>query len=349
MDLLGLTRLFREGRVIGPLGPLVARRAMLTRKSLLLWTGDSVLKLRRPRLVDGFDQDRVSTRYGMTARERWLGRQVSPSVYLGDCVLQVVFDDSPEGAHIRLVEGLVEGEPVVAMRALDEERRADLALAERWLEPAHFFPVVSALLRAHLAQDAHRQPPFGSAERPAQRLADLAARIPDALWPDKAAFVADTIARIERAQPTLAHRVMEGRVRELHGEPSLDHVFLDLDGLDGLDDRDGDLGSEGHAAILDPHDGLDGDRTFDVADDLFALTVPLEMIVGRGFADTIVERYASLTTDHTLRKVAVIFRRLAALRLVAQALAEADDLDEPDEAASNRAAAILEHLGAQPD
>ncbi|HRE89178.1 MAG TPA: hypothetical protein PK095_08560, partial [Myxococcota bacterium] len=179
MDPLGLTRLFREGRVVGPLGPLVARRAMLTRKSLLLWTGDSVLKLRRPRLVDGFDQERVSTRYGMTARERWLGRQISPEVYLGDCALQVVYDDSPEGAHLRLVEGLVEGEPVVAMRALPEEHRADLWLAERWVEPGHFFPVVSALIRGHLAQDAHRQPPFGSPARPLERLATLAAQIPD--------------------------------------------------------------------------------------------------------------------------------------------------------------------------
>jgi hypothetical protein len=135
---------------------------------------------------------------------------------------------------------------------------------------------------------------------------------------------------------------MEGRVRELHGEPSLDHVFLDLDGG----------GAEGIAAIVDPHDGLDGDRTFDVADDLFALTIPLELVLGRAFADTVVERYASLTTDHTLRKVGVIFRRLAGLRLVAQALAEAHDLDgaeEPDEAAAARATAVLEHLRSNPD
>lgn len=339
MDLIGLTRLFREGRVIGPLGPLVAKRAMLTRKSLVLWTGDSVLKLRRPRLVDGFDQERVSTRYGMTARERWFGRQVSPEVYLGDCVLQLVFDDSPEGAHIRLVAGLVEGEPVVAMRALPEGHRADLWLAERWIEPPHFFPVVSALIRGHLAQDAHRQPPFGSPDRPSQRLAELVSRVPDALWPDKQAFVADTTSRIDHAQQTLAHRVMEGRVRELHGEPSLDHVFLDLEGD----------GPEGRAAILDPHDGLDGDRTFDVADDLFALTIPLEMIVGRSFADLVVDRYASLATDHTLRKVAIIFRRLAALRLVVQSLNEAEDPDEPDEAAAMRATAVLEHLRSNPD
>lgn len=339
MDLLGLTRLFREGRVIGPLGPLVARRAMLTRKSLLLWTGDSVLKLRRPRLVDGFDQDRVSTRYGMTARERWLGRQVSPEVYLGDCALQIVFDDSPEGAHIRLVEGLVEGEPVVAMRALPETHRADLWLAENEAGPALFFPVVSALIRGHLAQDAHRQPPFGSAARPAQRLAELAALIPDTIWPDKEAFVADTASRIEHAQATLAHRVMEGRVRELHGEPHLDHIFFGRDQVD----------PDGIAAILDPHDGLDGDRTFDVADDVFALTLPLEMIVGRAFADAVVERYASLTTDHTLRKVATPFRRLAGLRLVVQALREASDPEEPDEAASMRARAVLDHLRAHPD
>ncbi|HRE89177.1 MAG TPA: hypothetical protein PK095_08555, partial [Myxococcota bacterium] len=111
-------------------------------------------------------------------------------------------------------------------------------------------------------------------------------------------------------------------VRELHGEPSLDHVFLDLDGG----------GPEGLATILDPHDGLDSDRTHDVAEDLFALAIPLEMIVGRPFADRVVERYASLTTDLTLRKVAVIFRRLAAMRLVAQALTEARDPEGGDAA-----------------
>lgn len=329
---MALTKAFREGRIIGPNGPLVARRAMLTRKSLLLWTGQSVLKLRRPRRVDGYDQGKISTRYGMTARERWLGRQLSPDVYLGDCALQIVFEG--DDAAIRLVEGLVDGEPVVAMRALPDAHRADLWLAEREVVPAHFFPVIDALVRLHTCHDAHRQWPFGAAERPATRLVELAAKVPDAMWPDKAAFVADTLARIERTRATLEHRVMEGRVRELHAELALEHVFLELDG---------------DVAIIDPHDGADTDRTFDVVDDIFRLVFPLEMILGRAFADEVVERYASVTMDLTLRKVATLFRRVAALRLVTDALAEATDPDEPDADALVRAEAVLNHLRAFPE
>lgn len=332
MDLIALTQAFREGQISGPNGPLIGRRALLTRKSLLVWTGDSVLKLRRPRLVDGFDQDRVSTRYGMTARERWLGRQHSPHVYLGDCVLQIVFGE--ETASLRLVEGLVDGEPIVAMRALPDELRADVWLSEYHTDPALFFPVVEALFRVHTAQEAHRQPPFGSADRVLARLDELTHQIASDTWPWGGAFVEDTRRRIEHARPTLEHRVMEGRIRELHGEPALEHIFL---------------GEPGQVALIDPHDGLDADRTFDVADDIFGLTLPVEMILGREFADTIVERYASLTLDLSLRKVGVIFRRLAGLRLVVEAIHEAADPEAVDPAAAlERAAAILEHLRDDP-
>lgn len=337
MDPLALAHAFRHGQVHGPAGPIEARRAMLTRKSLLVFTERSVLKLRRPRVVAGFDQTRLSTRYGMTARERAFGRVLSPGTYLADCALQIHYDG--ETPFLMLVEGLVDGEPLVSMRRLRDELRADHVLAHDTLGPEAFFPHVDALLRLHLSADAHHHPPLGAPERLPQRVATLVATLPTDLWQDRQPFLDDTLARLSRLTPTLEHRVMEGRVRELHGELQLDHLFVDPSGADPA-----------HGVIIDPRDGSDGERVFDVALDIFRLALALELAVGRAFADVIVERYASLSVDLTLRRVAVVFRRLAALELMADFAAEAQDPEATDpEAATASVKALVEHLGSHPD
>ena len=91
MNPTALARLFRERQLEGPEGVLEPRRALLTRKSLLLFTDDLVLKLRRPREAgpyDWHDASAMSVRYMLIARERWFGRQLNEGVYLEDCVLR---------------------------------------------------------------------------------------------------------------------------------------------------------------------------------------------------------------------------------------------------------------------
>ncbi len=336
MDLHALAHAFRLGQIEGPHGPITAARAMLTRKSLLVMTDTSVLKLRRPRLVDGYDQSLLSTRYGMTARERWLGRQLSPSTYLGDCVIRLEFDgDTPV---MRLIEGLVEGEPVVAMRRLPDELRADTLLATRNLDPRALDPVVDALVAFHTNAPVHRTEPFGSASRPAERLAQFASNI-DHLWPSEGRrddFLADTLAHMVAATRTLEHRIMEGRVRDVHGELTLEHLFLDPDAaiFASLDDG---------YAICDPHDGSDAERALDTGEEIMRLALELELACGRSFADEVVERYASLTMDLTLRRVATFYRRLAAVRLASVMVDEGADLEgggDPAEA-DERARQVL--------
>ncbi len=109
-----LARAFKEGKFLGPKGPLVARRAVLTRRSLLLFTDLMVLKLKRPRVVDGVDQSEMRERYAMVARERWIGEQLNADVYLDDFVLRVDED------HVTMVRGYVEGEPMVLLRRLPD-------------------------------------------------------------------------------------------------------------------------------------------------------------------------------------------------------------------------------------
>jgi len=343
LDLHALAHAFRLGQIEGPQGPITAARAILTRKSLLVMTESSVLKLRRPRLVDGYDQSLLSTRYGMTARERWLGRQLSPSTYLGDCVIRLEFDgDTPV---MRLIEGLVEGEPVVAMRRLPDELRADTLLMSRALEPQAFDPIVDALVAFHSNAPVHRSEPFGAASRPAERLEQFAANIAH-LWPDdglRDGFLIDTYGHIAAAAGTLGHRVMEGRVREVHGELTLEHLFLDPDAAIVVRLDDG-------YAICDPHDGSDAERTLDTAEEIMRLALELELACGRPFADAVVERYASLTMDLTLRRVATFYRRLAAVRLASVMVSEGADLEgggDPDEA-DGRARQVLAWITEHP-
>lgn len=348
MDPNALAQAFRAGQILGPDGPILAQRALLTRKSMLVMTASSVLKFRRPRKVDGYDQGLVSTRYGMTARERWVGRQLSPGIYHSDCVIRLDFDgDEP---RLSLVEGLVEGEPVVAMRRLPEQHRADLLLAgvspapPSGLSPRLFDPVIDRLVAFHTNAPVHRAPPFGVPERPAARLAESAARLPAGLWPSDTArerFLSDSGALIASLERTFAHRIMEGRVREVHGELRLEHVFLDPDCAAA------DLAD---VAIVDPHDGRDSERTLDTAEEILLLGLELELAAGRPFADAVIERYASFTLDLTLRRVAPAYRRLAALRLASIAFDEGNDLEgggDPEDGAE-RARALLDWIVANP-
>lgn len=132
MNPVELARAFKDGRITGPGGVLTPQHAMLTRKSLLLFTPELVLKLRRPRHVDGQDQSLISVRHALAGRERFIGRQLSPDVYLDDVTLSL---DEARDMFV-LQPGWVGGEPVVLMRRLPDTQRADRVLLSGGPPPA---------------------------------------------------------------------------------------------------------------------------------------------------------------------------------------------------------------------
>jgi len=324
-----LARAFHDRKFVGPNGPLVPRRALLTRKSLLLFSDDLVLKLRRPREVDGYDQSMMSVRYAMIGRERWLGRQLSPEVYLDDCVL--LPDDNND--KVILHRGFIEGEPIVMMRRLPDAQRADhLLLAEA--DPAEARRLLDRamvrLARFHAEAEHHASPPFGDAGRARSRFEAVLAQVMVALTPEEHAGLAgETAEWLAALEPTLAHRVAERRVRSLHGEMRLEHLFLPGQGV-------------ADAVFIDPNDGPDSERALDTAEEVMGLALELDALIGPEASDRVIETYATGTADATLRKVARFYKRLGCLHRAAEALRDAAEPQADAAEAKGRARFFIE-------
>ncbi len=320
MSPLEIARSFSGGRILGRDGrPLVAKRALLTRKSLLLFTPDQVLKLRRPRLIDGYDQEALSTRVGMTSRDRWYLRRMNRGVELGACELR--FDES--SGRFALVEPSADaepsddGEPVLWMRRLPDELRADTRLASGAPQEtlhAALEHAMQRLARLHGEAEVHVHPPFGEPTRARARFEAALTRIADRLDPsDRDRLARQTGEWLDELADTLAHRVYERRVRTVHGELRAEHVFLPGPGL-----RD--------VVFIDPHDGHDAERALDTAEEVMSFALDLELLIGPERTARVIDVYAGETYDGTLRKVDRFYKRLACLRRVAEAL---DDGAEP--------------------
>lgn len=324
-----LARAFHDRKFVGPNGLLVPRRALLTRKSLLLFSDDVVLKLRRPREIDGYDLSMMSVRYAMIGRERWIGRQLSPEVYLDDCVL--LPDDS--GDKVILHRGFIQGEPIVMMRRLPDAQRADHFLladhdpaeARRLLDRA-----MVRLARFHAEAEHHATPPFGDAGRARARFEAVLAKVVPLLTPDEHARLSnETREWLDALEPTLAHRVAERRVRSLHGEVRLEHLFLPGQGVTD-------------AAFIDPNDGPDDERALDTAEEVMGLALELDALLGPEVSDRIVETYATETADATLRKVARFYKRLGCMHRAAEALVDAAEPGADVDDANGKARFFME-------
>lgn len=324
-----LARAFQDRRFVGPDGPLAPRRAMLTRKSLLLFSDDLVLKLRRPRLIDGYDQSLMSVRYAMIARERFIGRQLSPEVYLDDCVLR------PDSNFDKVIlhRGLIEGEPIVLMRRLPDAQRADRLLLDG-LAPEAARPLLERamvrLARYHANAEHYTDPALADAPRARARLATVLEQVAPALTAaEHERLTRETGEWLDALAPTLLHRVAERRVRSLHGEVRLEHLFLAGRGAS-------------EPAFIDPNEGPDEERMLDTAEEVMSLALELDAVLGRELSDRVVDAYAAETADATLRKVARFYKRLGCLRRAAEALVEAAEPEADAAEAQGRARFFIE-------
>ncbi|MCB9737246.1 MAG: hypothetical protein H6745_32090 [Deltaproteobacteria bacterium] len=318
----GILDAFREGRVHGQRGPVGVAGALLTPKSLVLFLPHgTVLKLRRPRQVLGVDQTTRSLRVYGAEQELWIGRRASPSVYLADCSLQY------DGERYEIVPGVLGGEPLVAMRRLPDEGRLDALVVDPATTAETLRPIAALLADFHEGSPLHRahDDGYGRPERNAERweraLTSLATA-PDApLTADEHARLAgETGEWLAACEGHFVHRITEGRIRHAHGDVRLEHLYLE----DG-----------GAAALIDPSEARDELHWMDTAEELGALGMELDAAGRRDLAEEVLDLYAGLTQDRTLRYVTPIFKRLAAIRRAIQLVAEREE-GEVDAAAKAR-------------
>ncbi|MFO0747763.1 MAG: hypothetical protein U1F43_19175 [Myxococcota bacterium] len=325
MNPITLAKAFRDGLVRGPRGVVRAQAALMTRRSLLVFTPQTVLKLRIPDLIDGADQTLRSVRLAMTERERFVGRRLSPHAYLDDVGLRLGDD-----GELLLVHEELDGEPIVATWRQPLERRADQLLAAGELTAESFRKAMQALALFHETAPEptladRRDYPVRAADRWRSTLERLAAevdRLPDAeaaavLSADERARLGDeTAGWLADLDKELSHRVLERRVRDGHGDLALDHIFL-VDPpvfIDPADDR----------AV--------SDQMIDTAEDVMRLAMELDLAAGAELSDAVVAMYAAYAIDPRLGQVAALYKRLAAVRVAAEVLAD-PTLDERPERA----------------
>jgi len=319
-----LMEAFRAGRFVGQRGPITPHACVLTRRSLLLFTaGGTVLKLRRPRRLPDTDQRTRTLRTFWAEQELWIGRRAAPHVYLTDCALHW------DGDSYTVVPGILRGEPLVAMRRLADEVRADRLVAEGAADVEALRPALAMVAAFHEASPVHRvHEGIGRPERTGERwrevLAALAAHPAAPIAPEERARLAEeTEEWLEACHGHLEHRVTEGRIRQVHGDLRLEHLYL-----------------EDPVALIDPAQAPTDFHWMDTGEELGLLAMELRALGRRDLADAALDVYAGLTLDRTLRYVAPIFERLQALRRALTCLMEAEQ--EPAEITRERARFFVE-------
>jgi aminoglycoside phosphotransferase family enzyme len=327
MTLDELVAAFRQGRVLAPAGPVRPESVRITRQSVLVTTRATVLKLRRPRVAGGWDQASDAVRTTLAQRERVLGSRIAPHVYLGPVQL-VGRDDGTIALEASTGSDADTGEPVVAMNRLPDDRRADQVLVTSEPPRDAFAAVAMAIARyhdnaaAHWGDDGPGRPEraFEAWTTALERL-HHAPELP-ATGAELARLDADTRDLLTHIARPLAHRVIEGRMREGHGGLALEHIFLT--------DPPG---------FIDPGDAT-GDTCFvDTAEDLARFALELAAVTPLAFAERVIDTYATAARDLTLRRVLPFYMRLAAVRAAHDALDEARDPDGIADPAECREAA----------
>lgn len=327
MTLDELVAAFRQGRVLAPTGPVRPESVRITRQSVLVTTRATVLKLRRPRVTGDWDQASDAVRTTLAERERIIGSRIAPHVYLGPVQL-LGREDGAIVLEVSTGGDADLGEPVVAMNRLPDDRRADQVLVTSEPPRDAFAAVAMAIARYHDSAAAHwGDDGPGRPERALDAWTAAMERLqsaPELPVPaaELARLDADTRDLFTHIARPLAHRIIEGRMREGHGGLALEHIFLT--------DPPG---------FIDPGDATDDTRFVDTAEDIARFALELAAVTPLVFAERVIDTYATAARDLTLRRVLPFYVRLAAVRAAYDALAEARDPDGVADPAECREAA----------
>lgn len=307
MNVMALANAFRDGQVWGPRGRIKATAATLTRRSLIVFTAQTVLKVRVPERIPPFDQSLLSVRAALSARERAVGRALSPVAYLDNCEIRRANDES-----LILVNEIHGGEPVVATWRQPLERRADVLLVEGGVDASAFDAAMDQLALFH---EQAREPepesryarPTLTADRWEAALASLTIITPE----ERMRLADETREWLAALDKVLLHRTIERRIRDGHGELSLEHLFL-------VDPP----------VFIDAGDGADDDFMMDTAEDVAQLAMELDLAAGVEMGDAVAGRYAEAAIDQTLMQVLPLYKRLVAVRTAAMTAADSNAAPE---------------------
>ena len=274
--------------------------AVTTHISLLVLTGDRVLKFRKPIVTDFCDFTTIESRLRDCEREVELNRRLTDDVYLGVGRVEVAGLDPAEA------------EPCVVMRRLPEERllSAMAAAGEDLDGPVHAVAGRLATFHESAARVTATSPDDGPRtvrERWAGAIEQLRPRVDDPAARTALDEIDDLASRWCLGRAALFRaRLDDGFVRDGHGDLRAENIFV-------LDDG---------PRILDCIEFDDDLRRIDVATDLAFLVMDLRRLGRAADAEALVEEYerASGTSvprgllDHDVAYWALVRAKVAHLR-----------------------------------
>jgi aminoglycoside phosphotransferase family enzyme/predicted kinase len=246
-----------------------------THISWVFLAGDRVVKIKRPVAYDFVDHTTLAARHQSCVDEVHLNRRLTSGVYLD--VVPIVHD----GMRYR-VDGT--GTPVewaTLMRRLPAERMLD-ALIEAGTAPANLADLLARpLIPFHRDAAPCGSTPGGSAANLAAVLLDnldeLQPFTGSLLAPQQFAVVdASMRAFLHQQRPLLEQRVVDGWVREGHGDLRAEHICLE---------------SDGQMQIFDCIEFNEALRCADVVSDIAFLLMDLTRLGAGAVAAALTERY----------------------------------------------------------
>jgi len=280
-------------------GPeLRVRERYETHSAIVLLAGEYALKVRKPVRLPFLDYSTRARRCDATDAELALGRRISPWVYLGAWSLVV-------GTLPTLIQEARRGEPALAMTALHARRRLDVLVARSKAPrvPARFDDVADFCAALHARCPVDRSPDgWGNVDNTWNAWSLNFSQLPDddptvpLAASERQDLVDGTRHWWQAHVDVMRQRVLEGRVREGHGDLRIEHVYLGA-----------------RISLIDPLEFSQHLRFADVASEVGFIAMELREAGRADLAHRFVERYAAATQDASLRSVLPFFVRYRAV------------------------------------
>jgi len=256
-----------------------------THISVVFLAGEVVYKLKKPVRFSFLDYSTLALRQHYCQEEVRLNRRLAPTVYLGVVPVFHINDVYTVGESFSSQNaGVVDY--LVRMRRLPEERRLDSLLAAGRVVKEGIHALAKRLVHFHQTASTDQAAQYGAPEIIWQTIADN--------FQETAAFIGQTISTQQYDliqnfsrrffadhRKLFETRILQGRVREGHGDLRCEHVYFLDEGV----------------TIVDCIEFNPRLRTCDVASELAFLAMDLELQNAPALAAELIHTYTTQMED----------------------------------------------------
>lgn len=257
-----------------------------THISAVFLAGDVVYKLKKPVRFSFLDYSTLALRQHYCQEEVRLNRRLAPTVYLGVVPVLRTTEGTYRVRDALSLQDAVVVDYLVRMRRLPADRTLDSLIAAGRVTKAGLHALATRLVSFHHTAATKEAPLYGTPAVIWQAIADnfqaTAPFIGQTLSEKQFDTIRDFSQRFFTAhQDLLRQRILQGRVREGHGDLRCDHVYFLDEGI----------------TIVDCIEFNPRLRTCDVASELAFLAMDLELHGAPALAAELVHAYAVQAED----------------------------------------------------